>query len=243
LGDISPLYPSSVSAPTAKKLKQLIIGSDERKEFDDGSVLTYYNEHLETLSTDANELLELLNIENVGYAKVLDLKKLENLREVYAKGSAITGITCADGGELRIAELPAIGTITMSNLKELESFILEDYSKLSSINIVNCPTLDTANLVSKATNLSNVRLIGVDWTLKSADVLAKLYNLSDYTGTGKSILEGQVYVETIKEKELALYRERWKNLTITAKIIVPQFEVIFKNPDGSVWKELTQWVV
>ena len=243
LGDISAMYPSSVSAPTAKKLKELIIGSHEKITFDDGSELSYYNRHMTELTIGANELLEKLNIENVGYEDSLDLSELTNLREVYAEGSAISGITCANGGELRIAKLPAINTITMNNLKELQTFTLESYDKLSTINIANCPTLDTVDLVNKAANLSNARIIGVDWHLENADILAKLYGLSDYNGTGKAVVEGYVYVETIKEKELALYNDRWKKLTIEPKVVVPQFEVTFKNPDGYVWKDYTQWVV
>jgi hypothetical protein len=100
LGDISAMYPLRVSTPSAKKLKELIIGSDDKKVFDDGSELSYYNKHLATLTTGANELLEVMNIENIGYNSPLDVSNLENLREIYAKGSAVTSLVCADGGEL-----------------------------------------------------------------------------------------------------------------------------------------------
>jgi hypothetical protein len=67
IGDLSATYPQIVSAGPAKKLKELIIGSDYSIGEGDEK-LVYKNDYLETLTPDSCELLEKLNIQNVaGY--------------------------------------------------------------------------------------------------------------------------------------------------------------------------------
>jgi hypothetical protein len=68
------------------------------------------------LTIGSNELLEILNIQNIGYKKDLDLTGLNNLREVYAQGSNTDNFTSANGGELEKAYLPAVGSIKLTNL-------------------------------------------------------------------------------------------------------------------------------
>lgn len=98
IGDLSPLYARTINASAATKLKELIIGN---------STEGYDNSKLTTLTTGANYLLEKLNIENVsGLTDSLNLTALSNLRELYAQGSNIGGVTFADGGRIEIAELP-----------------------------------------------------------------------------------------------------------------------------------------
>ena len=50
-------------------------------------------------------------------------------------------------------------------------------------------------------------------------------------------------IDTIKEKDLELYRARWKDVEITPGYVQKQYRVVYENPDGSVWTELEEWVV
>lgn len=243
MGDLSPLYPTSVSAGAAVKLKELNIGSDATKDFGDGNILTYNNPYLNTLTTGANELLEKINIENVGQTGVLtslNTNKLENLREVYAKGSSITGFTAANGGELETVELPAVSSIKLPNLSSLNELTFDSFDNLDTIDVENCPNIDWIDIITKATNLKNFRLTGIDWHLQNTDILERIYRMARPDGLGDSQLAGKLYIDIIKTSELEKYRARWKDLEIT---VAPggerkEYTVTFYNPDGTEWEEL-----
>jgi hypothetical protein len=245
LGDLSPLYMSSISTAPAVKLKELIIGSDEFVDYGDGDILTYYNKYLKTLTTNsANELLEKINIENVKYENSLNVSNLLNLREVYAKGSSITGFAGANGGALVTLELPDIGVLTLKNLSMLETLTFEGNEKLTTINVENCNTIDLLSIINNAPNLRNFRVTGINWNFENGDLLERIYAMSDYTGLGNAELSGYVKLGSVKQLDLAKYRARWKDLEIFVedKNIIRQHLVTYENPDGTEWTEIAEWV-
>lgn len=244
LGDLSPMYLTSISTAAAVKLKELLLGSDKFVDYGDGNILTYYNKYLTTLTTDsANGLLEKINIENVNYENSLDVSNLPNLREVYANGSSITGFIGANGGTLVTLELPDIGVLTLKNLSMLETLTFEGNDKLTTINVENCNTIDLLSIVNNAPNLRNFRVTGISWTLDNSDLLERIYAMSDYTGLGNAELSGYVKLASVKEQDLAKYQVRWKDLVIEASVIQKQYLVTYENPDGTEWTELAEWVV
>ena len=92
-----------------------------------------------------------------------------------------------------------------------------------------------------ATNLSRVRIIGVDWTLASTDLLNKMLILigldeSDHN-VEVSVLTGSVYVSgQIRNQELERYAKAWENLSVTydAANLIDQYLATYVNRDGSV---------
>lgn len=226
-GDLSSCYVATADTSKASKVKRLIFGNDT-----DG----YDNPNFTTLTTGANYLLEELNIENVsGLTQSLNLSALSNLRELYAQGSNIGGVTFADGGKIEIAELPAINALTMKNLIYLTTLDVIDFSKLTTLTVENCNTVNLLTILNSASNLNRVRIIGVDWTLEDAALLERLYTMKGIDKNGynadKSVLTGKAHVSVIRQQQLYEYQKVWSDLEIIADTIIEQYAVTFVNAD------------
>jgi len=229
-GDLSTCYPATVDTSKASKIKELIIGNKT-----DG----YDNPSLTTLTTGANYLLETLNVENVsGLTQALNLTVLNNLRELHAHGSNIGGVTFANGGRIEIAELPAIGALSMKNLAYLSDLNIVSLDKLTTATIENCNTIDIKVLLEQATKLNRVRIIGIDWALDDTSLLESIYDMAGIDKSGynipQSVLSGKVHVPVIRQQQLYNYQQAWSDLEITADTIIEQFPVTFVNEDGTV---------
>lgn len=230
LGDLSSCYAATVDTSRATKLKELKIGN---------STPGYDNPSMTTLTLGANFLLETLNIENVsGLTQALNLSALNNLKTLKAKGSNITGVVFADGGQMMIAQLPAISSASMSNLIYLTTLDIESLEKLTTLTVQNCNTVDVPSLLIGAPNVNRVRLIGVDWTLTDSSLLERIYNMAGIDGNGynipQAVLTGNVHVPVIRQQRFYDYKERWPELTVTYDTMIDQFTVTFVNEDGTV---------
>ncbi len=229
-GDLSSCYVATADTSKASKVKRLIFGNNTEG---------YDNPNFTTLTTGANYLLEELNIENVsGLTQSLNLSALNNLKELYAHGSNIGGVTFADGGRIEIAELPAINALSMKNLIYLTTFDIADFSKLTTLTVENCNTVDLLTVLDNAPNINRIRIIGADWTLEDTSLLERLYAIKGIDKNGynadQSVLAGTVTVPTIGQYELYKYQDVWSDLTIIPKDgVIPQYKVAFKNYDGT----------
>ena len=230
LGDLSPCYPATVDTSKASKLKELIIGNET-----DG----YDNPSFTTLTLGANPLLEKINVENVsGLTQSLNISLLNNLKELYAHGTNANGVTFADGGNIEIAELPAITTMTMKNLMYLTNLDVVSFDKLTTLTVENCSTVDLLEIVNSAPSLNRVRITDINWVLEDTSLLERLYKMSGIDKSGynadQSVLTGQVHVPVIRQQQLLEYQTAWADLEIVADTIIEQFAVIFVNADGTV---------
>ena len=230
LGDLSSCYLATISTGTASKLKELIIGNE---------TVGYDNPYFTALTTGANYLLEKLNVENVsGLTQSLNLSALSNLRELYAHGSNASGVTFADGGKIEIAELPTITSATMKNLVYLANLDIADLSKLTTLTVENCNTVDLVTILNSASNINRVRIVGIDWSLENTNLLERLYVMKGIDKNGynadQSVLTGKVHVPVIRQQQLLDYQKAWSDLEIVADTIIEQFAVTFMNTDGSV---------
>lgn len=231
LGDLSPLYLINGTFANATKIRELILGSD---------IEGYDNTNSMTLGLGSNELLNVLNIQNMsGLTSSLDLSGLKNLEELYATGSNISGIIFADGGNIRIAEIPAIGSLLMKNLNYLtgDGMKADSYDSLTRLVAVNS-LLDLVAMIEDSPKLYQVRLTGIDWTLEDTALLERLFDLAGVTNndanTDQSVLAGNVFVPVIRQQALYEYNEAWPDLTITYNTMIEQFSVMFLNDDGTV---------
>ncbi len=230
IGDLSKLYLTNGTFANADKVRELILGSDEEG---------YNNTNVMTLGLGNNDLLEKLNIENMsGLTHALDFSALKNLKELYAHGSSVSGVTFANGGLIEIIELPPINSMTMRNLMYLATLDIVSFDKLTSITVENCNTIDLINIFENASNINRVRIIGVDWDLDSTDLLERIYKMSgiDRNGynTDQSVLSGTVRVPVVGQQELYKYQKAWTDLTIIPNTITQQFKVEFQNDDGTI---------
>ena len=232
IGDLSACYLINGDFSNAKKIRELVLGNNTEG---------YNNTNAMTLGLGSNELLNKLDIQNMsGLSSSLDLSGLKNLKELYAKGSSVSGVIFADGGNIEIAEIPAVGSLSMKNLNYLtdEGMEIESYNSLTKLVAENS-LLDLVSIINNSPNLYQVRLTGINWTLDSTELLERLYGLAGVTNTGansdQSILTGTVTVPTIGQYELYKYEEAWSDLTIIPKDgVIPQYKVTFKNYDGTV---------
>ena len=230
LGYLSTTYPRTVDTAKATRLKELHIGNDTPG---------YDNPNFESVTLGANYLLEVLNLENIsGLTQSLNLSALNNLRELYAYGTNASGVTFASGGLIEIAELPAITALSAKNLAYLENLDIESYSKLTTLTVENCGTIDIESIFNLAPNLNRVRITGVNWNLEDDSLLDRIYKMSgiDKNGynTDQSVLAGVVRIPTGKQQKLADFKKAWPDLEIIPSTIIEQFTVKFVNEDGTV---------
>jgi hypothetical protein len=231
IGDLSACYLTNGTFANATKIRELKLGNDTEG---------YNNTNVMTLGLGSNELLNKLDIQNMsGLTHSLDLSGLKNLEELYAFGSGTSGVIFADGGNIRIAEIPDVGTLQMKNLNYLtdEGFEATSYYSLSRL-VAEHSKLDLIDLINNSPNLRQVRLTGINWELEDIDLLERMYELAGVTNTGanvdQSVLTGTVSVPTIGQYELYKYQETWSDLTIVPRDgIIPQYKVTFRNYDGT----------
>ena len=231
IGDLSACYLINGDFSNAKKIRELVLGNNTEG---------YNNTNAMTLGLGSNELLNKLDIQNMsGLSSSLDLSGLKNLKELYATGSSVSGVIFADGGNIEIAELPAVGSLSMKNLNYLteDGMEVESYNSLTRLVAENS-LLDLISIINNSPNLYQVRLTGIDWTLENTSLLERLYELAGVTNTGanidQSVLAGTVHVPVIRQQQLYEYQEAWSDLEIVADTIIEQFAVTFVNADGAV---------
>ena len=231
VGDLSACYLTNGTFANATKIRELKLGNDAEG---------YNNTNVMTLGLGSNELLNKLDIQNMsGLTHSLDLSGLKNLEELYAFGSGTSGVIFADGGNIRIAEIPDVGTLQMKNLNYLTDEGFESTSNYSLSRLVaEYSELDLIDLINNSPNLRQVRLVGIDWTLEDTSLLERLYGLAGVTNTGanadQSVLTGKVHVPVIRQQQLYDYQNAWSDLEIVADTIIEQFAVTFMNADGNI---------
>lgn len=230
LGDLAPLYCGSIDVSKANKLTELKVGD---------STSEYSNPNLKELSLGTNKLLKKLDIRNCSNLAIsLDLSGCPNIEEVYAGGTAITGIELADSSCLRKALLPSsITNITIKNQTFIEEITFEGYAGLKTLWVENCPTFNTLTVLSNATNLERARLTNVNWSYADASALLALINRNisgiDEHGynLSKMWIDGTCHIGTLTGSEMARIREAFPYLNITYDTLTAQ--LIYMSWDGT----------
>lgn len=234
VGDLSACYIHDNDFSKAEKLKVLIIGNTTEG---------YSNAFLTNLVIGNNKLLETLDIRNTpNLTSTVNLIYCNNLEEFYAEGSGISGVAFANGGKLRVAHLPAITSLNAKNLSYIEDFQVSSFENMQTLIVENTPAIDTYSYVNSSPNLTNVRLIGIDWGvdegIKDTSILNRLIKLAGIDNSGYntlvSVLMGVFYAPTVKQKLLADYMDAWPDLIISYDTLITQYTVTFVNDDGTV---------
>jgi hypothetical protein len=210
-GDLSALYPDTVSVQNAARVKKLKIGN---------STPGYENAGFSSLTTGANGLLEELDITNItSFEATLDLRELINLTTLYAFGTNIPGVMFAEGGKLSYAELPALNGLTIKNLGYLttEGLKLSSYENVVDLTVENCPLIDQLSLFESClknkegkVKLINVKLDNIQFGTKTYEYFENnLFAIANIT------LSGAVHFAALDGQQFNNLRARYPKLTIT----------------------------
>lgn len=130
--------------------------------------------------------LVVRNCPNVSGAFNLQSEKIETID---LRDTATTAVTVPQTDSLRSIQLGAsIRTISYKDFPNFETLTLQGFSQLTSIEIDNCPKLDTRTLIEDCLStedniLRSVKLRGVDWQNFSVAYLEMLADMkADITG-------------------------------------------------------------
>lgn len=230
LGDLSALYLQQFEIDTMRRVKKVKLGSAE-----DG----YYNTGLPSIGIANCVKLEELDVAGItSLTSSLNLAHTLYLKKFDSRGSGVTGVRFAKNGRLQEAKLNALASLYMSGLWNLETFSVANYNNLGTLTIENCDQVDALTIVEAAEDLENLRLIGIDWTLESTDLLNRLLTIGGINDNGVAgdppcVLSGSVYVPILRQSESDAYAAAWPNLTVTYGRFIAQHTVTFKNYDGT----------
>jgi hypothetical protein len=229
-GDLSKAYPKTVSVGNASRMKKLTLGN---------STTGYDNTVFTTLTTDANPLLEELDVTNISsLTQTLDLHKLVNLKKLKAFGTNTPNVLFADNGKLDYIELPAVNGLGFKNLRYLDSknIKVESYNNVVSLIVENCPLINKAALIDSCNNLQRIRVTDVNLGTRTYEYFEnKLFKLKGIAANGEDILDnayitGECYIEELTGEQYANIVEKYPNLTIKFGTLTS--EVVFMDTDG-----------
>ena len=214
------------------KLSKLILGSEAEG---------YTNEKESiSLAIGGATLLEELNICGWSSPKAWSINLSGNvgLKKFYATNTNMSSVDFAKGGLLEEAKINAVSALSTINLNNVHTFELESSANITKARFENTSFTTAASFVSQCTNLARARIIGVDWTLSSNQLLNKLVKMSGIDENGfdisQSVVAGKVYVPEIRQSEIDAYANAWPNLEVTYSELIPQYDVVFKDWDGTV---------
>ena len=217
VGDLSGLKVGMANFSMATRLTEVKLG--------DGAE-GYENPNLNTLTIGNLSLLSKLDIRNcTGLTSVVDVSGCANIEEVYAEGSAITGVKVPNGGILKKLHLP--GTVTsliIQNQPMLTDFSIPTFSNISTLRLegVDYGLFDFEAILNVIQNNSRVRLLGIEMNVDTAEEIFTLYNKFDtFRGLDeqgntldKAVIGGTIYCGTITSNDYAEMVRRYPNINI-----------------------------
>lgn len=238
IGDLSALYVGTVDVSKATNITELIIGS---------AVSGYQNQNFNVLSLGNNAKLRKLDIQNCpNYTSSIDVSGCENIEEIYARGTGATSVNLAEGGALRVLQLPAtITNLTIKNQTKLSTGLtLESWANVVALVIENCPRINVFAVVKSIlagdNMLQRVRITGVNANESDFTVLNQLSKLKGIGDNGEytdiAYLSGVYHVKSTTDAEMSSYKVLFPYLKITADTILKAYTITFviKSQYGNI---------
>lgn len=230
IGNLSALYVGTVDVSKATNITELIIGS---------SKAGYQNKNFNVLSLGNNSKLRKLDIQNCpNYTASIDVSGCENIEEIYARGTGATAVNLAEGGVLRVLQLPATVTnLTLKNQQKLGlGLTMESWANLSTLVVENCPNVDflsIADSVLSSTNtLKYARCTNIDATKADFDILNKLSRIKGIGDSGEytetAYLSGKYVVLKAIKEDIERMKSLYPYLSISARTTLKTVFVTFK---------------
>lgn len=223
-GDLSALYPDTVSVQYASRLRTLKIGN---------STPGYKNTSFSSYDIGKNELLEQLDLTNlINYNKTLDLSELINLSKLYAFGTKVPGVLFAEGGKISYAELPAVNSLTLRNLSYLNELKLESYGNVVDLTVEGCKLIDQLSLFEMCPNLNNVKLDNINFGTKTykyfEDNVFKISNAS---------FAGTVHISTLNGRQFNELKTRYPKLKVTYDSLTSHIKFINTDLETIIYEQ------
>jgi hypothetical protein len=222
LGSLAAKYPGTVDISQAKKLTKLIIGSH---------VEGYQNLNLTHVYIGNNTLLEVIDIRNCpNLSEPLDASGCDNVREIYAAGTAVSAVILPPAGVLQVLQLPAsITNLTIScqPLLDDDGLLIDDDALIDTLILEHSNGVDLLALLRATRNasLNRVRLIGFD---VADDDLSVFFDLARFRGvdefgltTPLAVVSGRVRVPSAFEGEVDDLRTLFPDLEVIADVLIP----------------------
>ena len=214
LGDLSPLKVETIEAAAATHITSLKLG--------DGAA-DYSNYALTSIKLGNNILLRSLDVRNCpNLAQAVDISGCTNIEEVYFDGSSITGLKLPNGGILKKLHLPGtMANLTLRSQTALTDFMIDGYSNITTLWLENnSSAVDDVTIVRNLNAGARVRLVNVDWTLETSEVLDHLMLMRGLTEAGDNtdtaVISGKAHFGTIPVSTYLMCKELFPYLTITA---------------------------
>ena len=220
LGDLSPLMIELIDISKATHLTELKVGD---------AAEGYVNRNLNSITLGNNILMRTLDLRNcVNLTQSVDASGCTNIEEVYLDGTAVTGVSLPNGGNLRVLHLPGTVTnLTILNQNRVTDFVLPSYSNISTLRLENVSeVINPAEILMAMADGGRVRVIGFNAEFdNSADVdefIRKLDTMRGLDETGGNVdvaqISGSVHaakVSYIMSTKIESLREKYPNLSIT----------------------------
>jgi hypothetical protein len=144
--------------------------------------------------------LVVRNCPNVTCAITLTSEMVE---EVDLRDTAVSMLTLPENEVLRSVQLgESITTLQFANFPKLTTLTLQGFDALKTIDITDCPSLDTQTLIENVLSsdnevLASVRLTNINWTSFPTDYLLRLVELG-------ATLKGRIAIDSTENISFAL---------------------------------------
>lgn len=185
IGDLSQLQVSADNpslSVASKRMQELKVGDE---------VADNVTSNLKTLNMGANPSMMVVDARNLtSLTGTVDLTQLPRLREALFGGTNVRSLGVASGSKIEHLQFGnGTTSLTLQNLKFLESLELGDKSKIEFFRVEHCSGFNSFELLKTAYNLDSqalkdIRIIGFVYNGDStdADMLANLANDLDKNG-------------------------------------------------------------
>lgn len=217
LDNLSALKPGTIDISRAVRLSELYPSLSEDQ-----------NGNLVSISAGNNDILRTVWAEYaINMVGSLILSNCLNIRTVRVNGTKLSSVELPDGGSVeKLYYNDLMSSLTIKNQPKLTT-LSGGWSNLTTLVLENVPNIDIGSIISSASKLVRVRLIGV---YISADNLLMLDSLAKMAGIDENgnvvstpIVTGQFYARGASTKQLKEYQERYAT-------IFPELEVTAKAP-------------
>lgn len=224
--------------------------------------------NISEVSFEGCSLLEKLNLTNC--IKYTDKKEEEikpedreyslsfasnlGFRELLAEGSGLVGANFAPNGMLETAKLNKIKKLSLVNLSQLKTLIIQNKDNFQSLRLENCPFVDSYSLLTDAKDtLEEIRLLGINWKTEVATLnlrgetifneLAQMKGISDRGETISlndeehkgSVLGGYAKVAESSTRMETKFKQFWPDMRFEATKFTTEYPVYFYAKEESLW--------
>ena len=238
LSDLSQLMVETIDISKAIHLSYLKVGDASE---------SYNNRNLNSITLGNNILLKTIDMRNCSaLSQSVDASGCTGLETVYFDGTAITGLSLPNGGNLKTLHLPnTITNLTLKNQAALTEFVMPGYSNVSTLWLENnSSVIDPLAIFNHVPAGSRVRIIGFNMTAESysdiSDLIAKFDSMRGLDENGNNTdyaqISGTIYIDQLTQPQLNAIAEaqvRYPSLTVLFNSI-ETYTVNFYNYDGTL---------